>query len=180
MRLAGVEIDATAWLGGLAFGVASLACVAVAHAGDSRRSSRSSRWWVFATLQLGCLAEVVVGLRHRLHGSVDAVLQAHGWYGSRVPWQVALFGVTAVLAVGGLVVFGRRLRHDPAALGALFGTAFALILFAVETISVHAIDRWMYAPAGPVMMLAWLWTLASTVVTVSALSAWRHPRRAPR
>ena len=65
----------------------------------------------------------------------------------------------------------RRHRDDGAALGAIAGTALALMLLVVETISLHRVDALMYAQAGPLVLLAWAWIGAAAIVIASALAA---------
>jgi hypothetical protein len=56
---------------------------------------------------------------------------------------------------------------------AIVGTAVGVSLLGAETVSLHRIDAVMYAQAGPLVVLAWMWIAASTVVVAGALT----PRR---
>ena len=73
----------------------------------------------------------------------------------------------------------RRHRDDGAALGAIAGTALALMLLVVETISLHRVDAVMYAEAGPLVLLAWAWIGAAAIVIASALASSPDRSRSP-
>ena len=65
------------------------------------------------------------------------------------------------------------------ALGAITGTALALMLLVVETISLHRVDAVMYAQAGPLVLLAWAWVGAAAIVIASALASSPDRSRSP-
>lgn len=115
--------------------------------------------------------EILLDLRHRFRTAAILLLEDRGWYASRTLWQST--AVVAALLLGGALV-GLALRphrRDGPALGAIAGTALALTLLAVEVISLHRVDAVMYAEAGPLIVLAWLWIGAATIVIASALAA---------
>ena len=87
----------------------------------------------------------------------------------------------AALLIGTAVAAwaGRRHRYDGAELGAIVGTALALMLLVVETISLHRVDAVMYAQAGPLVLLAWAWIGAAAIVIVSALASSPDRSRSP-
>lgn len=160
-----LPLDATRLAGTLAFAAAALACLRVAMAGGRR----ATLWRALAAVHLVCLFEVVLGLRYDLHIAVNGVLQERGWYASRGRWQ-------APLLVGALALMGTaaawacwRHRADPKAARALAGTAVALSVFATETLSLHRIDAVLYAPAGPLLVIGWLWLGAAALVIRATL-----------
>ena len=167
----GMHLDANAVAGLCAFGAAAVACLLVAV----RRARASALWATLATLHALWALEIVLNLRYRFRAALIPLLQDRGWYASRTTWQGAAI-VVALLLGAALAGFAlRRHRRDGAALGAIFGTALALMLLAVETISLHRVDAVMYADAGPLVVLAWLWVGAAAIVIASALAA--SPRR---
>jgi len=121
----------------------------------------------------------VLNLRYRFRAALIPLLQERGWYASRTAWQGAAI-VAAVLIGTGLTAWAwRRHRDDGAALGAIAGTALALLLLAVETISLHRVDAVMYAEAGPLVRLAWAWVGAAAIVIAAALAASLDRSRSP-
>jgi hypothetical protein len=73
--------------------------------------------------------------------------------------------------VAAVVLFAAwRHRDDAAATLAIIGTAAGVSLFGSETISLHRIDAVMYAEAGPLVVLAWMWIATSAVVVAAALA----------
>ncbi len=158
-----------------AFAAAAAACIRVAR----RRSSPAALWTGLAALHALWAIEIVLNLRYRLRAALIPLLQDRGWYGSRTAWQGAAI-VAALLLGAAVAAFAlRRHRHDGPALGAIGGTALALILLAVETISLHRVDEVMYAQAGPLVVLAWLWIGAAAIVIASALAASSRRSRSP-
>ena len=160
--MSGVGLDPSRLAGTVAFAATAVACGVVAWTAPRR----ATLWWTLAAVQLALLAELLLGLRYRLHGSFNDLLQQRGWYASRGEWQVELL-VTALVFVIALVAFACwRHRRDGAATAAIIGTALGAALFATETVSLHRIDAIMYAPAGPVVALAWMWIAVSALVGV--------------
>lgn len=166
----GVALDPTRLAGTLAFGTAALACLRAAAA--SRRRP-ASLWWSLGALQLVCVLEVLLGLRYGLHETFNGLLQDRGWYASRGAWQGELL-LAALGGVGTIVALACwRHRDDAAAIVAVVGTALGVSVLGTETISLHRIDAIMYAPAGPLVALAWMWIAAAALVTAAALSTRR-------
>ena len=160
-------MDANAVAGLSAFAAAASACLRVSLRGD--RST--ALWRTLAALHAVCAIEVVLNLRYRFRNAILPLMQERGWYASRTTWQGA--AIVAALLIGtALAAWAwRRHRDDAAALGAIVGTALALMLLAIETISVHRFDAVMYAEAGPLVLLAWAWIGAATIVIAAALAA---------
>ena len=156
-------MDATQWAGLVAFGGAAAACLSLR--GPSGR--------ILAAVN-GCLAaECALGFRHGLH---DQVIRLLGdYYPERQPFQIAL---VLIAAFTGLTLLARRWRRTrkTSVNVPLIATGAALLLFAVETISLHALDRLLYRPAGPVLVIGWLWVATGSLTMVSAIT--RRQRRA--
>lgn len=161
-----IGTNPTQVIGVLVFTAAALAC-----SGAARRTSgrAAAVWKALMVLQFVFVAEVVFGLRHRIHDLVDAMLQAQGWYWQRQPVQQALVLATAGLAALGLVAVS-RLRHlGQATSVALVSTFLVGVLFALEMVSLHRIDALMYHRVGPVMLIAWLWAAGAATVGCCSL-----------
>jgi len=160
-------MDANAVAGLSSFAAAAAACVLVAL----RRDRSAALWATLAAVHASWALEIVFNLRYRFRAALIPLMQERGWYASRTAWQGA--AIVAALVLGTLVAAWawRRHRDDGAALGAIAGTALALLLLAIETISLHRVDAVMYAEAGPLVLLAWAWVGAAAIVIASALAA---------
>ena len=159
------------------FGCAAVACAFAAQVCGERR------WWRLAAVSAACVLEVALGLRHRAHDLVDAVLQAGGWYAARSHTQVLLLAIVALLAAGTLAwllsLRGTAVEIRVAAAASIA----ALWLFTIEAISLHAVDALMYAYIGPVLAIGWAWAALALTITAAALVAGKISResvRAPR
>jgi hypothetical protein len=150
------------------FATATAACVLAA-----RRGQRA--WRVLAVVQAVFCLEIVFSARHRVHDLVDAALRDHDWYAGRTPWQLGLLVIVAALFVA-VAPFAWRLARSggPAAAAATIASLAVFALLSVEAVSLHAIDRWMYARIGPLLAEVVGWLAASLVVTVAALVAARR------
>ena len=167
-------MNPTQLVGLLAFGGAAIACARAARV-------RRPRLWVgLAALLAGLALEVMLGLRHAVHDLVDSTLQLEGRYDARGPLQWALIATALSLAALSLWGVARLQRHDRHAMLACAASAALLWLFVIETISLHSVDAIVYAPAGPVKLIAWLWAAAAAVVAVAASQVRRESARAPR
>jgi hypothetical protein len=160
-------MDANTVVGLSAFATAAVACLRV----SLRRGRSAALWGVLAALHASWALEILLNLRYRFRAAILPLLQERGWYASRTTWQGA--AIVAALLIGTALAASawRRHRDDAAALGAIAGTALALMLMAVETISLHRVDEVMYAEAGPLVLLAWAWLGAAAIVIASALAA---------
>ena len=168
-------MDANLVAGLSAFAGAAAACLRV----SLRRGRSAALWGTLAALHAAWALEILLNLRYRFRTAILPLLQERGWYGSRTVWQTE--AIVAALLIGTALAawVARRHRDDGAALGAIAGTALALMLLVVETISLHRVDALMYAQAGPLVVLAWAWVGAAAIVIASALTASSDRSRSP-
>jgi len=168
-------MDANAVAGLSAFAAAAAACLRVAL----RRRGAAALWGTLAALHAFWALEILLNLRYRFRAALIPLLQDRGWYGSRTTWQGA--AIVAALLIGTALAgwLWRRHRGDGAAVGAIVGTALALMLLVVETISLHRVDAVMYAQVGPLVLLVWTWIGAAAIVIASALAASSHRSPSP-
>jgi hypothetical protein len=160
-------INPTQLTGLLSFAAATIACAIAAR----RSGWRDARAWQLLGFINGLfLIETFIGLRHRIHDSLVALLMAEGEYGQRRGMQepviiglatVALVCVTLFLCSRGLAGSVRIAASLTIALSAMF---------AIETLSLHALDAVYYRPIGPVLLIGWLWAIAAAGVCWSALT----------
>ena len=160
-----LHTNPTQLIGLLAFACAAIACARTALA------RRERPWWWLCAACSGFVLEVTVGLRHRTHDLVDALLQAEGSYASRAPLQIGLLAIALVLSAGTLLWLIRARGADANVKAAAVGCAAALWLFLIEAISLHGVDAIMYAHIGPVMLIGWAWAATALLVLWAALRA---------
>jgi hypothetical protein len=152
-------INTTQIVGVVAFACAALACFV---------TGRRKPWQAIAIVHSLFAIEVIAGLRHFATGSVNSVLREGGHYADR---QIPQFILLVLLILGGVWLWRTLRRHKTgAARLATDATLFAALLFAIEALSLHAIDALLYMPLGPVKTIAWLWMWAAGTVAAAALS----------
>jgi hypothetical protein len=154
----------------LVFAIAAVAC---ARTAIRLRPPAASLWWGLSAMQAAFVGEVALGLRHRVHDLVDAVLQERGWYASRSTLQVVLIAIALMLAAGSVAALKHWRRFEPRAMPAMVCSVAVLWSFVIEAISLHRVDAVMYFKVGPVMLVACGWAMASAVVTVAAIRSAR-------
>jgi hypothetical protein len=159
----------TQLLGTFAFAGATAACLFSMR----RPSVRDGRVWTFLAL-INCLflIEMLFGLRYRLHDFATSVLIADGKYGGRGALQAVLIFSLMAVAFGLAIFVALRLRSSTAGerIAASIGIA-VLALFAVEAISLHALDALFYRPLAAVLLIGWIWA-AACAGTIAA-TFWR-------
>ena len=125
-------------------------------------------WRCLAVAQFLFLLEIMLGLRHQVHGWVDALLQQQGWYAHRRPVQVALLALSFVGLGFALTPMLRMFSGSPWVRLAAIASFVVLVLFGLEMISLHQIDTVLYCPVGPVMLIAWMWVALGVMVVWAA------------
>ena len=166
--LDGFGINLTQLTGLLCFAAAVLACMIAARRSD-RRDARV--WWGLAFTNGLFLLEVYFGLRHRIHDHFVERLMAEGEYGQRRGMQefIIISLATMALICGTLFVFSRRLGGAVRIAASL--TIALAMLFAVETVSLHALDAIYYRPIGPILLIGWIWAVAAAGICLAAFAA---------
>ena len=153
-------MDATQWAGVSAFGCAAAGCLTL----------RAPKGPFLGAINACLAAECVLRLRHSLHNQAVALL-GH-YYPERKPLQVALI---ILISLVGLTLVRLAKRRRPISWRTdlpTLATVAALLLFTIETVSLHAVDRLVYRPAGTLLIIGWLWIALGVTTTTSALS--RH------
>ena len=159
-----LHTDPTQLTGLLAFALSAFACW---HAAKLRGST----WRALAVAQLACFAEVLVGLRLRVHDLADFLLQGNGWYGARQSAQIPLLVISVLLSIAWAVVVVIRWRRNVDVCIAVLATSAVVALFVIELISLHGVDAIMYVTIGPVLLIGVAWAAGALVVAASALHA---------
>jgi hypothetical protein len=161
-------INPTQLAGLLSFAAATIACAIAAR----RSGWRDARAWQLLVFINGLfLVETLVGLRHRIHDYLAALLMAEGEYDQRggmqefiIIWLAAIALISVMLFLFSRLLAGRAVRL------AVSLTIALLALFAIETVSLHALDAVYYRPLGPVLLIGWLWAIAAAGICWSALT----------
>ena len=162
-----------------ATGLAALlaACVLAALAAKAHHGRDRHVWAALALVHALLMLDILVGARYALHDAVDDYLVFLGLYGVRRILQAFLLLALAMMIAGTLVWIWRtpvyaaivRARARTAAAATLAVAA----VFAIETISLHQIDAFLYAHIGPVLVIGWLWASTALVVAIAAAQSIR-------
>ena len=155
----------------LSFAAATIACLIATRRSDRR----DSRAWLITMVTNGLFfLEVLIGLRHRIHDYVAGILMAEGQYGQRRGMQESLLVwlTTIALVLVTLFFVSRRLSGGSVRI-AVGLTAALVLLFAIETVSLHALDAVYYRPIGPVLLIGWLWAIGAAGICWAALTVKR-------
>jgi hypothetical protein len=159
-------INLTQLVGLLSFAGASIACFLAAH----RSQSRSALTWsLLALVNAFFSIETIVGWRHSIHNFAIAILLSHSLYERRSGFQldiIVLLAILALLSMGSYVFWQRTVGKAARIAGSI--TIAVLALFAIETVSLHAVDAFIYMPVGPVVLIGWLWAVAAFAICVAA------------
>ena len=164
-----MQINTTQAAGLLAF-IPAAAAAGGAYWAIGREGRAPRRYWgAMAAIQLILTIEIMGSFRHQLNLVIGGWLQADGLYGERRPAQAAVIVATLLLALAltALVVRNAPTRAQALAAGA---TAGAVIVFAIECISLHAVDAYFYRPVGPIMAIGWLWLACGWTTAANALA----------
>jgi len=154
-------MNLTQMLGIVSFGTAGILCLCV----------RKPPWAKIGLANLLYCLECVVGARHRFH---DAAIMAMGpEYIGRELLQIALLGGGLIFG-GFLAAILLRATRDPSTRLAITGTSLGGVLFIVEAISLHELDRILYRPVAATLLIAWAWLgLSITVGSAAAIARLR-------
>ena len=158
--------DATQSMGLVSFGLSTIAAFLAARRGAGRG------WLGIGLVQAVCWLEMVLANRHRVHDVAGQWLQRHGQYAERIPLQHELLIAAGAMAVATLLLLAWLTRRAGCAQRVGWGaTAATLTLFAIEAVSLHAVDAVMYRPIGGVLLVGWLWSALAAAVVAAAIRA---------
>jgi hypothetical protein len=175
-----LQVNWTQFVGLVAFCLAGLSAFIASIGARSRSPRLSSLWRWIGIFQLLYFSEIVWGGRHFTHDLVNLTLRTYGLYQDRTLIQAVL--LAGITLSGCLIVMLLRRWFDQDRLkckftrAAIFCTAALLLLFSVETISLHAIDDVLYRSLGPLVLVAYLWGAGALGVVLSAFYVLRVER----
>ena len=124
-------------------------------------------WIILAVMNIIFCIECAVGFRHIIHDQMIAGMG--GYYADRVSLQKALITGVAILGVIIAIIGFYKIRSLQFGL-AFMGTALSIVLFGIETISLHKIDRVLYCELGPIFLIALFWAAFAMLPSISAAS----------
>ena len=157
-------------IGGMAaYFVASASCAAVSARAASRRISRLAA--ILGAFHVVLLLDITFDLRWKLYEWLQGEAVAYGWYDRRHWPQVGMLTILALLLLTGVTIVRRRFASPPGAALAIEGSLLSLGCWATEIISLHSTDAVLYHPAGPLMIISFVWILASAMTTVGIFRA---------
>lgn len=165
--------NSTELTGLLSFGAATIACLIAAR----RSGSRDARMWKVLALMC-CLffIEVFLGLRYRIIGFAINHLKSEGiyakWHGSNQEIIIASITTIALVFVT-FLLFRSQIAGGAARITASIIIA-VIALFAIETVSLHALDAVFYRPIGPVLTIGWIWALAAVGICLASIPRSRN------
>ena len=151
-----MQINSTEVAGLLAFAPAAFTTGAAAARTRARRGKGALRWGIIAAIHALLVAEVVASTRFVAEDEIRQLLrQANEYSERRGPQADALLLIAAMaIVIAFLVVRKSPTRTSAIASGA---TVAAVTIFVVEGVSLHRVDAILYAPAGPILLIGWLW-----------------------
>jgi uncharacterized membrane protein YGL010W len=137
----------------------------------SSRSRDAPTWKLLALINFLFPIEIICGFRFLIHGLATTMLQTEGLY-ARMHGGIQeiiniLIAIIALIFVT-LLLFRRQVAGGAARV-AVSITIVVVALFAIETVSLHALRAVIYQPIGPVLMIGWLWAIAAAGVCLAAV-----------
>jgi len=155
----------TQLLGILSFSLTTVTCLLAA-----RRSADARVWKLLTFVNALFLIEIIVGFRFRILDWAHTLLRERGEYqqlhGKDQAVAILALAVASITTILFLLLF--RIARPAARIGASL-TIMVLALFSIETISLHEIDAIFYLRMGPVLLVGWLWAVASAGICLAAL-----------
>jgi hypothetical protein len=169
-----LPLNPTQSLGLLVFGVATLACLAASGSGAAGATTAKRTWFTLGMVHCLYVLEIWFSTRHILHDLVNSVLRSAGLYADRVGLQMGMLAACGLLTYIGVLAWWQKRPHSDTpqrnAWLAMGWTAVTLLIFLIEMVSLHAIDRLLYVQLGPFLLVAALWAFSASCVV---WLAWR-------
>jgi hypothetical protein len=165
-------IGPTRTIGLVAYATALMCCsITWIRTKGTRKTSR-----VAATLMLfesALLLDMAFNWRWKLHQALmDFALERHEYGQRRFPQVIAVSALAGLLLIG-VVTAWRTFRGRGTTLLAVSGAWLSIVLWSVEVVSLHAVDRVLYTSLGGVMVVSLLWIAACALTSIGIL---RDPR----
>jgi hypothetical protein len=164
------EIDPTRIQGTLVYAAAAVACLRVGRGAALGNGAPPRLWRALAVTYIVLLVDLQFSIRFLFKDVYTDIANYLDVYGSRLVLQVPALLLFAGLVLA-VVVAIRRMRSTAGQKLAILGTSVSVSCIPLELISLHRIDRVLYAEVWPSTAIAWLWTVGGLAVVVGA---WRE------
>lgn len=171
-----MHINSTQLAGLVAFAPASLAAALACRSGGRSRAHATGTWAAVAAIHAVLAVEVLARTRYLVGEGVREWLQRGGFYSERRPAQASALLILAALAALVMIQLMRTAPSWPSAL-ARAAAVIVAALFIGETVSLHAIDGILYHPAGPMLLIGWLWLACGSTTLAAAIVELRSSSR---
>ncbi len=151
-------------------GIGSHLVAAAACGAAWLRGGRASRLALsLGLLELFLLLDAALNWRWIVHGFlVNAAMEQH-LYGERKSPQELILAVLFAITIAAIVVTLRYWRGRPGACLSICGALISAAFWVVEVISLHATDAILQHALGPIMLVAVVWIVSSSMIAVGIL-----------
>lgn len=122
------------------------------------------------------LIEIYFGLRSRITELAVMLRKTRGVYAKLhgLTQEIMIVAIATIVLV--FVTLFLFWRQGAARLAASITIAVSA-LFAIEMVSLHAVDAVFYRPIGPVLMLGWVWVIATAgICAATQFVIWKSRR----
>ena len=146
------------------------------------RQGQQPVWRLSCLTYIALSVELWIGLRHRLGEQFSSLAKRLDLYEMRQSYQPLLIGMILFAVLAALIWISRRRKTgNTPSRWASFSLISLLGLFLVESISLHAVDGLLYRQRlGSIMLIGYLWVLASLPHLLAGIYQARQPSRTTR
>jgi hypothetical protein len=122
-----------------------------------------------AAIESLLLIDMIINGRWMLHDMLDNAAQhRHEYDLRRLPQFVVVAFLVGILIVG-LLCAVRLYRARIGALLAVSGALLSLVSWCIEVVSLHQVDAILYHPVGELVVVSFVWILATLMTSVGIL-----------
>ena len=158
-------------------GIASHLFAATACGTAWARGGRDSRLApAFGVLELFLVLDAAFNWRWLVHGFLMNVAAEQHLYGKRMLPQEFVLALLVGIIIAAMVLTLRNFHGRPGACLSICGALISVAFWVIEVISLHATDTILQHTVGPVMLIALVWILTSSMIGVGIL--WDVKRQA--
>jgi hypothetical protein len=131
---------------------------------------------VLGVLELFLVLDAAFNWRWVVHGFLINAAVGQHLYGKRKLPQELVLELLIGMMVAAVVLTLRYFRERPGACLSICGALISVAFWAIEVISLHATDTILQHTLGPIMLVALVWIVSSSIIAVGIL--WDVNRRA--
>jgi len=153
-----------------AYLVAASSC-GVAWVTAGRKKGLSRLALILGILQTALFVDMAFDWRWRLYDLLRGQAMVNQWYNHRHWPQIGMLALLAALLLTAIRVARRRFSSSPGAVLAVEGALLSIGCWSTEVISLHATDALLYHRIGPLMIVNFVWALASLITVIGIWKA---------